>query len=81
MTTPTDDDRVEWRAVVGWESMYEVSETGEVRSVARTVQRSNGADQAVAGKTLTKHPDRRGYGLALSTIQAIVHRRSWNHVI
>lgn len=23
----------------------------------------------------------RQYGLALSTIQAIVHRRSWNHVI
>lgn len=75
-TTPTDDESVEWRAVVGYEGMYEVSDTGEVRSVARTVQRSNGADQLVAGKTLTKHPDRRGYHLvSLTRDHKAVHRR------
>lgn len=74
--TPTDDESVEWRSVVGHEGMYEVSETGEVRSVARTVQRSNGAEQTVAGKLLTKHPDRRGYHLvSLTRDHKAVHRR------
>lgn len=32
----------EWRAVVGWEGLYEVSDQGRVRSLGRTVRRKDG---------------------------------------
>lgn len=73
---PTDDESIEWRPVVGYDGAYEVSEHGDVRSVERTIQRSNGADQIVPGKLLTKHPDRRGYHLvSLTRGHKAVHRR------
>jgi hypothetical protein len=39
----------EWRPVVGWEGFYEVSDRGRVRSVARTVMRSNGYAYRISG--------------------------------
>ena len=49
-----------WLPVVGYEGRYEVSDHGQVRSVSRTVIRSNGAPQTVAGRLLKDH-DFRGY--------------------
>lgn len=39
--TPTDDESIEWRPVVGYEGIYEVSEAGDVRSIERTEQGEN----------------------------------------
>lgn len=72
----TDAGAVRWLPVVGYEGSYEVSESGEVRSVERTVVRGNGTVQEVAEKVLTKHPDRRGYHLvSLTRNHKAVHRR------
>lgn len=74
--TPTDDEKIQWRPVVGYEGMYEVSEAGDVRSLARTKMRRDEVEQVVPGKMLTKHPDRRGYHLvSLTRNHKAVHRR------
>lgn len=36
------DAKVEWRAIPGWEGLYEVSADGDVRSLGRFVSRSQG---------------------------------------
>lgn len=59
MTSNTD--RTEWRDVVGFEGLYQVSDAGSVRSLARVVVRSNGARQTIRGGLLKLHPDGRGY--------------------
>lgn len=42
----------EWRAVVGWEGSYEVSNLGSVRTVTREVIRSDGVVQTRKARTL-----------------------------
>jgi hypothetical protein len=42
-----------WLPVVGWEGFYEVSDQGRVRSLARTVWRSDGRRHFVAERLLT----------------------------
>jgi hypothetical protein len=45
-----------WRPIVGWEGLYEVSETGRVRSLARTAVRETGGrahGYSCAGRELT----------------------------
>lgn len=51
----------EWRAVVGWEGFYEVSNLGRVRSLERVVTRSNGYPLPVKAKVLSPSPDTRGH--------------------
>lgn len=48
----------EWRAVVGYEGRYEVSDMGRVRSVDRVVVASNGAVRHLAGRMLTPYKQR-----------------------
>lgn len=42
----------EWRPVVGWENLYEVSDHGRVRSLDRLVVRKTGAQVMVEGRIL-----------------------------
>lgn len=48
-----DYSNEQWRAVPGWEGYYEVSDHGRVRSLWRTVMRSNGRKQSVKGRLLS----------------------------
>lgn len=50
----------EWRKVVGWDG-YEVSNSGQVRSVDRTVTRADGTKQTVRGSLLTRSLNSSGY--------------------
>lgn len=50
----------EWRAVVGYEGFYEVSEDGEVRSVSRVVP-SRFKTRKIKGRTLIASKDKDGY--------------------
>lgn len=52
---------MEWRKVVGWENLYEVSDTGLVRSVDRSVFKRNGVMQTFKGKQLRSHLSSTGY--------------------
>lgn len=44
---------MEWRDVIGYEDMYEVSDTGMVRSKYRVIYRTNGRPYTVEPKTLS----------------------------
>jgi len=51
----------EWRPVVGYEGLYEVSSLGQVRSVARVVKRPNGEQRPLKGSLLKPGVHRQGY--------------------
>lgn len=68
-----------WLPVVGWEGYYEVSDQGRVRSVDRTIIRSDGGPRFWRGRVLAAGTNRHGYPLvALSRSSDIsskkVHR-------
>lgn len=50
-----------WKPVVGWEGLYEVSNFGRIRSMPRTVIRSNGRRLTIAKKIISAPPNSRGY--------------------
>jgi len=56
-----DVTALEWRAVVGYEDSYEVSNTGLVRSIDREVECSDGKVRFVAGILL--HPIHKNHKL------------------
>lgn len=51
----------EWRPVVGFEGLYEVSNHGRLRSVARTITRHNGRTQPIPQRILKLKPNPQGY--------------------
>lgn len=51
----------EWRAIPGYEGIYEVSDYGRVRSLDRIVLRSNGHCRLQRGRLLRLMDDGRGY--------------------
>lgn len=57
----------EWRAVVGYEGCYEVSNLGRVRTVERTVETYNGGEMFVAG--IAKKQRMTGKGYAVVSLQ------------
>jgi hypothetical protein len=50
-----------WRPVVGWEGVYEVSDLGRVKSLARVVMRSNGRPQRCKERILKASRNHDGY--------------------
>lgn len=51
----------EWRAVPGWEGLYEISDQGRVRSLGRTGFMSDGRALVKKPRMLTPSLDRKGY--------------------
>ena len=49
-----------WRPIPGYEGLYEISDLGRVRSLKRTVMRSNGSPMSIPGR-IRKTPPNRGY--------------------
>ena len=45
----------QWKPVVGWEGLYEVSDHGRVRSLDRVVQRKDGQARQVKGRLLSQN--------------------------
>lgn len=54
-------DAEQWKPVIGYEGLYEVSSWGRVRSVPRTVTRSDGVVQQLRGRLLVQSVTRAGY--------------------
>lgn len=50
-----------WKPVVGFESLYEVSNQGRVRSLSKTITRSDGKTRTYYGRVLRKRLDQKGY--------------------
>ncbi len=70
----------QWRPVVGWQGYYEVSSRGRVRSLPRTIMRSNGKPQTFKERILRPAPDRNGY-LAVTLCRDGVARTVQVHVV
>lgn len=51
----------QWKPVVGYEGLYEVSDHGRVRSLDRVVRMKNGVHRRLQGGALAPHMERRGY--------------------
>lgn len=76
----------EWRPVVGYEGLYEVSSLGQVRSLDRTVVLGNtrkGVERKLKGKIIKQHKDNKtgtwfvnlnNYGLSRRTVHSLVAR-------
>lgn len=50
-----------WKTVGDYEGIYEVSNTGEVRSLTREITRKNGSKQVYKGKTIVQSKHNLGY--------------------
>ena len=50
-----------WKAVVGWEGLYEVSNLGRVRSIDRVVVEKTGKEKRLKGTLLKPSLDGKGY--------------------
>lgn len=70
----------EWRSVLGYEGLYEVSSLGRVRSLDRTVTRRDGKSSRRRGVTLRKGVTKAGYELVALTRDG-VSKSSNVHVI
>lgn len=57
-------EREEWRAVKGYEGLYEVSSFGRVRSLDRWVNHSRGEKALRKGQILKLQPNKDGYPMA-----------------
>lgn len=53
----------EWRDIVGYEGLYQVSSFGRVRSLDKYILRSNGVTQFMPGKVMKQRVDAYGYML------------------
>lgn len=66
----------EWRPVVGWEGLYEVSDQGRVRSLDRIVHRDSVGGLPIRGRVLRQAQCRsRKYGLIRLTVNLSVNQR------
>lgn len=50
-----------WKDVVGYEGLYQISSYGEVKSLDKEINLSNGGIYVKLGKMLLKHEDKYGY--------------------
>jgi hypothetical protein len=50
-----------WKPVVGWEGVYEVSDTGLVRGLDRSSVRADGSVQTWRAAALSPYPNSKGY--------------------
>lgn len=69
----------EWRDIEGYGGLYQVSNLGRVKSLDRTVTKSNGVLLSIKGKILKLRPDTNGYVRACLSKDAVeidytVHR-------
>lgn len=67
----------EWRPVVDWEGHYEVSNQGRVRSLDRTVERSDGVKRNIKGRLLKPYCSQNNYPRVSLTAGP---RRKWRRV-
>lgn len=77
--------KVEWRPVVGWEGLYEVSAQGEVRSLSRVVHAKNFKGRVLArrftGKPLCAFVTGKGYPAVKLSRQGGTPTTQYVHVL
>lgn len=57
----SDEEPEEWRPVVGWEGLYEVSSLGKIRSLDKRVNSRWGKTRKLTGKIMKTYYDIDGY--------------------
>lgn len=75
----------EWKAVVGWEGLYEVSSYGRVRSLDRIVEQLGRGGKPMQrlqpGRILAAGIDNRGYRMAGLTCDGETQRLAVHHLV
>lgn len=71
----------EWRPVVGFEGLYEVSSHGRVRSLERRVPHKRNGSQLVRGRILKLQPNNGGYLAVQMWRDNQIHRRLVHTVV
>ncbi len=71
----------DWRAIPGWDGFYEVSATGRVRSVERTVRFSDGRLRSYPAKERATHTDGFGYRKVTLKRQGVNQRALVHHLV
>lgn len=66
----------QWKPVLGFEGLYEVSDHGNVRSLPRTIIRSNGRPMKIAARVLRQHNNGHHYGYPLYRDGEKTYRRA-----
>jgi hypothetical protein len=51
----------EWKSIPGWDGFYNISDQGQIKSLARTLIRSNGVPMRVRERILRQGQDTSGY--------------------
>lgn len=69
----------DWRDVVGYEGLYQVSRSGQVRSVARTVPHGRGGTRNLRERILSKTPVVRGKYVSSNLTKDGITRTVLNH--
>ena len=81
MSQDTSTQFEEWRDIPGYEGMYQVSNLGQVRSIGRTVTRSDGQVHRRKGKLLRTPLNQRGYQVVNLCIQGKCQIRTVHSLI
>ena len=71
----------EWRPVVGWEDLYDVSSWARVRSLDRIVRYSNGVTHTHRGRVLAPYVDTDGYALVCLSRDDRAPTRRVHHIV
>ena len=50
-----------WKPVVGYEGFYEVSDTGKIKTLGRTIQQKDGRTRTIKSKVMKDRTNNRGY--------------------
>lgn len=68
-----------WRAVAGYEGLYEVSDMGRVRSLPRTIRRPHTRDYHAPGRVLKQRPANDHGHLAVTLSREGFTEKMWVH--
>lgn len=71
----------QWRAVVGYEGYYEVSDQGRVRSVSRQITQRNGRSYRLKGRVLKTVPSKSGLYDTVSLVADCVYKTFTVHTL
>ena len=81
MSQDTSTQFEEWRDIPGYEGMYQVSNLGQVRSIGRTVTRSDGQVHRYKGNILRTPLNQRGYQVVNLCIQGKCQMRTVHSLV
>lgn len=77
---PSVDAQERWLPVLGYESLYHISDSGRVRRIGKAARKGYGrGGGAVIGRILSQLS--RAHGLDRKTLRSAITGKTWRHVL